>query len=107
MASYDWNKNGKSDSFDRYMDYKASHLTSVDNNENDSYDEDYYDDDELLDFDEEKFEKIKQHLLKQEKTNLNKQPETRVEEKPPYLVITIISILVGVFSGIIAALVNK
>ena len=23
--AYDWNKNGRQDSFDRYMDYKASH----------------------------------------------------------------------------------
>ena len=57
MAPYDWNKNGRNDSFDRYMDYQASHLTSVKSNENDSYDDYYDDDDELLDFDEEKFEK--------------------------------------------------
>ena len=31
MAPYDWNKNGRNDSFDRYMDYQASHSTSNSN----------------------------------------------------------------------------
>ncbi len=108
--AYDWNKNGRQDSFDRYMDYKASHLTSDDGEETNSYDEDYCDDeDDYDDYDEESFEKIKQRLSTQEKTPYyqNHSYEDEKEEKPPYLFVLIISIIVGVLSGIIATLVNR
>ena len=110
MAFYDWNRNGRQDSFYRYMDYKASHLTSDYVEETDSYDEDYYDDEyDYDDYGEESFEKIKQQLSAQEKVPYYKNHpyEEEKEEKPPYLFVIIISIIVGVLNGIIATLVNR
>ena len=44
MAFFDWNKNGKYDSFDMYVDYKLSHS---DCDENDDFDdEDDFDEDD-------------------------------------------------------------
>ena len=108
--AYDWNRNGMQDSFYRYMDYKASHLTSDDGEEADSYDEDYYDDeDDYDDYDGEGFEKIKQQLSAQEKVPYYKNHpyEEEKEEKPPYLFLLIISVILGVLSGVVAALVNR
>ena len=39
MAPYDWNKNGRNDSFDRYMDYKASHPESNNRQQTNQYNE--------------------------------------------------------------------
>lgn len=35
--AYDWNKNGRQDSFDRYMDYKASHHESNNRQQTNQY----------------------------------------------------------------------
>ena len=36
--AYDWNKNGRQDSFDRYMDYKASHPENNNHGQSNKYD---------------------------------------------------------------------
>ena len=56
------------------------------------------------DYGEESFEKIKQQLSAQEKVPYYKNHpyEEEKEEKPPYLFVIIISIIVGVLSGSIA-----
>ena len=94
--SYDWNRNGRQDSFDRYMDYNAAHPERNGSNSQSNYNGDYsYNDTSSMDG-REKVPYYKNHPYEEEK-----------EEKPPYLFVLIMSIIVGVFSGIIATLVNR
>lgn len=94
--SYDWNQNGRQDSFDRYMDYNAAHPERNSSNSQSNYNGDYsYNDTSSMDG-REKIPYYKNHPYEEEK-----------EDKPPYLLVFIISILVGVLSGVIAALVNR
>lgn len=93
--SYDWNQNGRQDSFDRYMDYNAAHPERSGSNSQSNYNGDYsYNDTSSMDG-KEKVPYYKNH------------PYEEKQEKPPYLLVFIISILVGVLSGVIAALVNR
>ena len=94
--SYDWNQNGRQDSFDRYMDYNAAHPERSGSNSQSNYNGDYsYNDTSSTDGGE-KVPYYKNHPYEEEK-----------EEKPPYLFVLIMSIIVGVLSGIIATLVNR
>ena len=93
---YDWNQNGRQDSFDRYMDYNAAHPERNSSNSQSNYNGDYsYNDTSSTDGGE-KVPYYKNHPYEEEK-----------EEKPPYLFVLIMSIIVGVLSGIIATLVNR
>ena len=93
---YDWNQNGRQDSFDRYMDYNAAHPEQNGSNSQSNYNGDYsYNSTSSMDG-REKVPYYKNHPYEEEK-----------EEKPPYFLVFIISILVGVLSGVIAALVNR
>ena len=40
--SYDWNQNGRQDSFDRYMDYHAAHPERNGSNSQSNYNGDYF-----------------------------------------------------------------
>lgn len=94
--SYDWNQNGRQDSFDRYMDYNAAHPERNGSNSQSNYKGDYsYNNTSSMDGGE-KVPYYKNHPYEEKK-----------EEKPPYLLVFIISILVGILSGVIAALVNR
>ena len=94
--SYDWNQNGRQDSFDRYMDYNAAHPERKDSNSQSNYNGDYsYNDTSSTDGGE-KVPYYQNHPYEEEK-----------EDKPSYWLVFIISILVGVLSGVIAALVNR
>ena len=94
--SYDWNQNGRQDSFDRYMEYNAARPERNSSNSQSNYNGDYsYNNTSSIDG-REKVPYYKTHPYEEEK-----------EEKPPYLFVLIMSIIVGVLSGIIATLVNR
>ena len=89
MPYNDWNKNGRSDSFDRYIDYKVSHSTNNTERQSSvgsSYDECFN--------------------SKKDVKNSNDSYQPK-EEKPPFLVIVIISVIIGILSGLLAGSLNR
>ena len=55
MSIFDWNKNGKIDSSDRYLEYKIYEACTKYNNDDEHYnydDEDYNYDEDLVEYDE-------------------------------------------------------
>ena len=91
MAPYDWNKNGRNDSFDRYMDYQASHSTSNSNQQSSGSSSYQYSNSSNINQDGGMFPS--QH--------------TDEEKKPPYLLASIIGFLGGMIFFILMLMANR
>ena len=94
--SYDWNQNGRQDSFDRYMDYNAAHPERNSSNSQSNYNGDYsYNDTSSMDC-REKVPYYKNHPYEEEK-----------EKRPPYLLASIIGFLGGILFYILMLMANR